>query len=68
MTFRKERKLESWLSVSEITLLLQGTWVQFPAPAWQLTAIRNSSSWGSNAPSDTHMVHVHTRPQTAQST
>lgn len=33
-------------------LLFQGTWVQFPAPTWQLTELCDSSSRGPT-PADT---------------
>ena len=37
-------ELLRWLSGLEHLLLLQRTWVQFPAPIWWLAAIHNSSS------------------------
>ena len=40
---------ERWFSRKKRWLLLDRTWVQFPAPTWWLTAICSSSSRRSNA-------------------
>jgi outer membrane biosynthesis protein TonB len=40
-------------------LLFQRTWIQFPAPTWQLTTVCNSSSRGSGTLTQTHMPAKH---------
>lgn len=41
--------MERWLSGQEDWLIFQRAQVQNPGPTWQLTAICNTSPWGSNA-------------------
>lgn len=58
-----------WISTEEQCLHLQGTWVRFPVPAWQLTVAYKSRfrkpkalSWPSGT-SGMHVVHRCTRRQ-----